>query len=247
MEKKSESERISYARKVLLDLVEKRELRAWCMERDLPHSSIYKVAVGTDIPSYILICQMLPYFSPAEWVYFTDEEIPYKHEPLPVFNPKEFSLFIKKHKIDYMDIAEKLGLTEANAKNIFLHRRANLSLLHIRKLAAEVNPEEFFVPADESVDGFFYPDRGDIVSLSGKNILVLSKTKDNSQNACFIGAVLDSESDGAVHVKGETVEGYVSVRNMSSFTYARRNPVLVDKAEDETVSSVLKMVKRLFA
>ena len=111
---------------------------------------------------------MLPYFSPAEWVYFADEEIPYKHEPLPAFNPKEFSLFIKKHKIDYMDIAEKLGLTEANAKNIFLHRRANLSLLHIRKLAAEVNPEEFFVPADESVDGFFYPDRGDIVSLSGK-------------------------------------------------------------------------------
>ncbi len=116
MEKKSESERISYARKALLDLVEKRELRAWCMERDLPHSSIYKVAVGTDIPSYILICQMLPYFSPAEWVYFTDEEIPYKHEPLPAFNPKEFSLFIKKHKIDYMDITEKFGLTEANAK-----------------------------------------------------------------------------------------------------------------------------------
>ncbi len=100
MEKKSESERISYARKALLDLVEKRELRAWCMERDLPHSSIYKVAVGTDIPSYILVCQMLPYFSPAEWVYFTDEEIPYKHEPLPAFNPKEFSVFIKKHKID---------------------------------------------------------------------------------------------------------------------------------------------------
>ena len=103
------------------------------------------------------------------------------------------------------------------------------------------------VPADESVDGFFYPDRGDIVSLSGKNILVLSKNKDNSQNACFIGAVLESESDGAVHVKAETVEGYVSVRNMSSFTYARRNPVLVDKADDETVSSVLKMVKKLFA
>ena len=110
-----------------------------------------------------------------------------------------------------------------------------------------MNPEEFFVPADESVDGFFYPERGDIVSLSGKNILVLSKNKDNSQNACFIGAVLESESDGAVHVKGDTVEGYVSVRNMSSFTYSRRNPVLVDKVDDETVSSVLKMVRKLFA
>ena len=73
------------------------------------------------------------------------------------------------------------------------------------------------VSADESVDGFFYPYRGDIVSLSGKNILVLSKNKDNSQNACFIGAVLYSESDGAVQVKGETVEGYVSVRKVRRF------------------------------
>lgn len=101
------------------------------------------------------------------------------------------------------------------------------------------------VSADESVDGFFYPERGDIVSLSGKNILVLSKNKDNSQNECFIGAVLEPESDGAVHVKGETVEGYV--RNMSSFTYARRNPVLVDKVESEKMDEVLKLYKRLFS
>lgn len=239
MEKKSESERISYARKVLLDLVEKRELRAWCMERDLPHSSIYKVAVGTDIPSYILVCQMLPYFSPAEWVYFTDEEIPYKHEPLPAFNPKEFSLFIKKHKIDYMDIAEKLGLTEANAKNIFLHRRANLSLLHIRKLAAEVNPEEFFVPADESVDGFFYPDRGDIVSLSGKNILVLSKERDNKANKCFVGVMIENKVDFGIAVKGKALEGFVSIHGMRTFTYIRRNPVLFDKIDKDTVNMLL--------
>ena len=103
------------------------------------------------------------------------------------------------------------------------------------------------VPADESVDGFFYPERGDIVFFSSKNILVLSKNKDNSQNACFIGAVLDSESDGSVHVKGETVEGYVSVRNMSSFTYARRNPVLMDKAESEKIVEVLKLYKNLFS
>lgn len=82
--------------------------------------------------------------------------------------------------------------------------------------------------------------------MSGKNILVLSKNKNNSQNACFVGAVLEFESDGAVYLKGKTVEGYVSVRNMSSFTYARRNPVLVDKVDEETVGSVLKMVKKLF-
>ena len=83
--------------------------------------------------------------------------------------------------------------------------------------------------------------------MSGKNILVLSKNKNNSQNACFVGAVLESESDGAVYLKGKTVEGYVSVRNMSSFTYARRNPVLVDNAEFEKMDEVLKLYKRLFS
>lgn len=241
------TERITYARKTLMELVEKRELRAWCMERNLPHSSIYKVAVGTDVPSFILICQLLPYFAPAEWVYFTDEKIPYKYQTLPSFNPKDFSVFIKKHKIDYMEVAVKLGLTEANAKNIFLHRRANLSLLQIRKLASEVNPEEFFIAADETVDGMFYPERGDIVSLSGKNILVLSKEKDNKANKCFVGVVIEREADSGIAVKGETVEGFVSISGMSSFTYMRRNPESVDKADSETVSVILKEFKRFLA
>nr|WP_318715459.1 hypothetical protein [uncultured Treponema sp.] len=146
MEKKSESERISYARKALLDLVEKRELRAWCMERDLPHSSIFKIAVGTDIPSYILICQMLPYFSPAEWVYFTDEEIPYKHESLPAFNPKDFSLFIKKHKIDYMDITEKFGLTEANAKKYLPSQKSKPIVASYPKTCSRIEPGRVLCP-----------------------------------------------------------------------------------------------------
>ncbi len=241
MEEKTE--RITYARKALLDLLEKRELRSWCLERNLPHSSIYKVAVGTDIPSFILVSSMIPYFSPAEWVYFTDEEIPYEHKTLPAFDPKSFSVFIKKHKIDYMDVAAEIGLTEANAKNIFLHRRANLSLFHIRKLVKNVNPEEFFTPADESVDGMFYPDRGDIVTLSEKSILVLSKASDNKKHKFFFGAVIDSDSESAIEIKTEKVHGFVSIRGMSSITYSRRNPVLIDKVDEGTVWKVIDLMK----
>lgn len=243
----NETEKMTYVRKALTELIEKRELRSWCMERELPHSTVYSVAVGSEIPPFALICKMLPYFSPAEWVYFTDEEIPYKHKTLPVFNPKDFSVFIKKHKLDYMEIATKLGISEVNAKNIFLHRRANLSLLQIRKLTSEVNPEEFFTVADDSVDGLFYPERGDIVSLSGKNILVLSKNKDNSQNGCFVGVVVTDNSADSISIKGEKIDGFVAIRDMSSFTYARRNPVLVDKVDSEKMKDVLKTYKQLFS
>lgn len=241
----NKDERITYARKNLIELIEKRELLSWCKERGLPHSTVYSVAVGTLIPPFTFICKMIPYFSPAEWVYFTDEEIPYEHKTLPAFNPKDFSVFIKKHRIDYMDIASELGISEVNAKNIFRLRRANLSIAQIRKFASKVDPAEFFTPADETDDGMFYPERGDIVTLSGKNILVLSSNNNNVLNACFVGVILDDESDGSVFVKGKNIEGYASIRNMSSFTYARRNPELIDKANEETVIAVLKVFRTM--
>ena len=38
---------------------------------------------------------LIPYFAPAEWVYFTDEDIPYEVRTLEVWNPDDTSLFIK--------------------------------------------------------------------------------------------------------------------------------------------------------
>lgn len=74
-----------------------------------------------------------------------------------------------------MEVAKKYEISETNARNIFVNRRANITLLQMRKMAKDVNPEEFFIPADETVDDKFYPEQGDIVLHSGKKILVLSK------------------------------------------------------------------------
>ena len=52
-----------------------------------------------------------------------------------------------------MEVAKKYEISETNARNIFVNRRANITLLQMRKMAKDVNPEEFFIPADETTDG----------------------------------------------------------------------------------------------
>ena len=72
---------------------------------------------------------------------------------METWNPGDTSLFIKKHKHDYMEVAKKYEISETNARNIFVNCRANITLLQMRKMAKDVNPEEFFIPADETPDG----------------------------------------------------------------------------------------------
>ena len=149
----SEQVRVTYAQKKLLDLLQERKLKSWCEEKNVPHATLYKLATGNMVPSFIVMSSLVPYFAPAEWVYFTDEDIPYEVRTLEVWNPDDTSLFIKKHKYDYMEVEKKYEISEINARNIFVNRRANITLLQMRKMTKDVNPEEFFIPADETTDG----------------------------------------------------------------------------------------------
>ena len=84
-----------------------------------------------------------------------------------------------------MEVAKKYEISKTNARNIVVNRRANITLLQIRKIAKDVNPEEFFIPADETTDG--------------------------------------------IEVVGEK-DSYVGlVQTVSSYTYSRKCPVVVDK------------------
>ena len=84
---------------------------------------------------------------------------------MEVWNPDDTSLFIKKHKYDYMEVEKKYEISEINVRNIFVNRRANITLPQMRKMAKDVNLEEFFIPVDETIDGKFYPEQGDIVCI----------------------------------------------------------------------------------
>ncbi|SJZ66955.1 hypothetical protein SAMN02745152_00875 [Treponema berlinense] len=84
-----------------------------------------------------------------------------------------------------MEVAKKYEISETNARNIFVNRRANITLLQMRKMVKNVNSEEFFIPADETTDG--------------------------------------------IEIVGEK-DSYVGlVQTVSSYTYSRKCPVVVDK------------------
>ena len=88
------SSRITYAQQKLLALVEARQLRSWCLESNIPHASLYKLAVGQSVPTFKAISYLVPYFAPAEWLFFMDEEIPYPIRTLLEWNPDDTSVFI---------------------------------------------------------------------------------------------------------------------------------------------------------
>ena len=172
---------------------------------------------------------LVPYFAPAEWVNFTDEDIPYEVRTLEVWNPDDTSLFIKKHKHDYMEVAKKYEILKTNARNIFVNRRANITLLQMRKMAKDVNLEEFFILADGTIDGKFYPEQGDIVLHSGKKILVLSRYDVNKKYSFFVGIDLVDETADCIEVVDKK-DSYVGlIETVFSYIYSRKCSVVVDK------------------
>ena len=227
------AEKMTYARKFLFDMVTSRKLKNWCLERNLPHVTIYKIAAGNTAPTYAVICQLLPYIPCVDWFYFTKEEIPFERKTLDAWNPDDISSFVRRHKHDYLEVGKKYGTTEAYARNLFVNHRARPSITLIRACALSgIDPVEFFTAGDTTDDGKFYPDRGDIVSLSGKTILVLTKEKHNRATHSLTGVCL--------------VDGKPDITTLETITYVRIIPELVEKASANVVDGVLNEVKALF-
>ena len=128
-----------------------------------------------------------------------------------------------------MEVEKTYEMSETNARNFFVNRRANITLLQMGKMAKDINPEEVFIPADETVDVKFYPEQGDIVLHSGKKMLVLSKYDVNKKYSFFVGIDLIDEAADGIEVVGEK-DSYVGlVQTVFSYTYSRKCHVVVDK------------------
>lgn len=98
----------------------------------------------------------------------------------------------------------------------------------------------YFAPADETVDGKFYPEQGDIVLHSGKKMLVLSKYEVNKKYNFFVGIDLVDETVDGIEVVGEK-DSYVGlVQTVSSYIYSRKWLVVVDKVGREHTKKVLR-------
>lgn len=227
-----EKSKITHAKRYFLKLLASRQLNAWCKERNIPHTTIYTFATSDIPPTYSLICKLLPYIEPAKWFYSEDEEIPYKIRLLPEWNPDDVPYFVRKHRHDYKELLEKYDISPSSGLNLFINYRAKPSVSLISKACADVNPEEFFTLGDENEDGKFYPERGDIVSIYGKTMLVLTKVSANRESHSFTGVCF--------------VDGAADLTTLAAVTYSRANPELIGQAEKDTVTEVLKQVRTLF-
>ena len=146
-----------------------------------------------------------------------------------------------------MEVEKKYEISETNARNIFVNRRANITLLQMRKMTKDVNLEEFFIPVDETIDGKFYPEQGDIVLHSGKKMLVLSRYDVNKKYSFFVGIDLIDEAADGIKVVGEK-DSYIGlVQTVSSYNYSRKCPVVIDKINSgNSIEEILVKFNQIF-
>ena len=231
---KERPERITYAQKKLLDLIDRRELRSWCAEHNLPHTTVYRLALGESIATYAMICSMVHLIPPAEWIYYTDEKIPYEVKTVPAWDPEKPSAFIQNHRMDYKLVAEKYDLNLETAKNLFVN------------FCDEVDPIEFFTDFNIKTTTRYFPDRGDIVTLSGKNMLVLSKKKDNIENSAIIAINIEESCKSGIPLSGTKTKGFVNLLGLNTQSYSRIEPEFVEKVDEALLAEVIKAVRKVF-
>lgn len=246
---KAKPERITYAQVKLIKLVEERKLRRWCLDNGLTHSAIYRLALGEQIPTYRIIAAMSHLISPIEWLFFTDEKLPYEPVLLPQWQCKEPCKYVIAHRYDYKTIAEKYKLKQNNAFNIFVAYRANPTPAFIRELCSEVNPVDFFTSGTEQIKSLkdFVPDRGDIVSVEGKIVLVITRQDSNEKNKNFTGCTILSESAEGIELHNSVTKGKACPYDLQSFAITHLVPrTLIEKLPSDFTQKVLEQVKKNF-
>ena len=244
---KAKPERMTYAQEKLIKLIEERKLRKWCMDNGLTHSAIYRLALGEQVPTYKIIASMCHLLSPVEWLFYTDEALPYESVLLPQWDCRTPSKFVKAHRYDYKTIAEKYSLEELNAYNIFVAYRSNPTPAFIRAACDTTNPAEFFTDGEGEIKSLeeFTPDRGDIVSVDGKIVFVITKKEENEKNKSFSGCLVIQNSESGIELSGTAAKGKLLPHRPASFEIARTMPrTLIEKETAEFTEKAMREVRK---
>lgn len=182
------ADRITYAQKRFRDLLEQSKFKSWCVENNLPYELLHKIAIGERVPTYKLMCQTCDVIPPAEWLYFTDEEIPYKVQTVPKWDVEQDSFFIQIHKSDYKEICKKYDLEQIDGYNLFCMKRLRPSMVIIRKFLKDIDPILFFIGTEEVNKILEYPEAGDIITAQNKQYFTVSKKSFNEEKQKIIAA-----------------------------------------------------------
>ena len=246
---KKKAERVTYARKRLLGLIESRKLRSWCEENGVNHSTAYRLALGERIPTYKTIASMCHLIAPIEWLFFTDEKLPFKPRLLPQWPCKEPCKFVRERRYSYKKVAEEFDVSPQIAYDIFVSYRLNPNISLMRAACGATDPTEFFVAGKGEITPLsnFIPDRGDLVSVSGRTVFVITKKEFNKKSKSFSGCLVTADSAKGIKLKGN-VKGVVNDTRLYSFPLIKTEPCsLLEKASEELTDKVMEEVRKTLA
>ena len=233
--------RITYAQKRLIIMIQKRELRSWCLEHNLEHASLYRIALGEKVATYKIVSSLVHLIPPAEWIYYIDEKISYELKTVPIWDSSKNCSFILKHKTDWQEVSKKYDVPLESCRNLFVNHRAKPSLLQIRKFALDTDPIEFFTEGD-FVEDTYIPERGDVVSISGKKVLVLSKQEYNIENKAIMCIYIEESCKNGTKFENSEISGEINLLSLTTITYSRIMPKFIVKLDDKLVQNVLDKV-----
>lgn len=243
---KPRPERMTYAQQKLMALIDERKLRRWCEENGFNHSFVFNLAFGNRAPTYKNMASMCQFISPIEWLFSCDEKLPYEPVLLPPWKCDKPSKFVLAHRYDYKTLAQKYGLSDYSAYKIFVSYTVKPSPAFIRKVCAEANPIDFFTEGEGEIAPLreFVPDRGDLVSVSGKTVFVITKKEFNKRSKSFSGCLVTTDSAKGIKLKG-VVKGVVNAGRLFSFpiiyTEVRS---LIEKAPEDLTDKVMEEVRK---
>lgn len=245
---KEKPERPTYAQVKLLDMVERRKLRQWCKENGFSHTAVYRLAFGEQPITYKVMASMCHFISPIEWLYFTDEKLPFEPVLLPKWDLERPPKYVKEHRYDYKTIAQKYEIPYISAYKIFVSYTGYPSPIFIRKLCPEINPVDFFIAGEEDSEikhlNQFIPNRGDIISVEDKLIFVISTQQDNERNNSYTGCLILSDAENSIKLENLESKGYVCPYKLQSFNIIKTSPrTLIEKADLEFTQKIIDAVK----
>lgn len=140
----------SYAQDFLVQKIEQRRLRSFCMKYDVAHTDVYRMAIGTRQPGYYIMKTLRFVIPPIWWFTEVDDKKPrIRHLDKNVKNPsfKNSKAFKTLMKISIKDWVY-MGFGYQPIYCLKKGKINNITFTRMQEFAPKINVQDWFIFLD---------------------------------------------------------------------------------------------------